>query len=100
MLYEYVFYAGLVNQRFRIFSGPARRPIPCNHSKLSEINLSPFTFVVEYEEGDILEYLQVTQFHNEKPLKCEAQKERVCLFTRRVHKNHPLTFLWEKDLTC
>ncbi|CAI8029823.1 hypothetical protein GBAR_LOCUS16928 [Geodia barretti] len=40
MLYEYVFYAGLVNQRFRIFSGPARRPIPCNHSKISEINFT------------------------------------------------------------
>ncbi|CAI8044573.1 hypothetical protein GBAR_LOCUS24703 [Geodia barretti] len=62
MLYEYVFYAGLVNQRFRIFSGPARRPIPCNHSKISEINfLSHLLFVVEYEEGDILEFLQTVE---------------------------------------
>ncbi|CAI8040105.1 hypothetical protein GBAR_LOCUS22350 [Geodia barretti] len=57
MLYEYVFYAGLVNQRFRIFSVPARRPIPCNHSKVSEINLSNLTFVVECEEGDFMEMM-------------------------------------------
>ena len=59
MLYEYVFYAGLVNQRFRIFSGPARRPVSCNHSKVSEINLSNLTFVVEYEEGDFMEMMTV-----------------------------------------
>ena len=59
MLYEYVFYAGLVNQRFRISSVPARRPIPCNHSKVSEINLSSLTFVVEYEEGDFMEMMTV-----------------------------------------
>ena len=61
MLYEFVFCAGWLKQCFNIFSVLPRRAIPCSANKtISDFQLTqPSTLVVEFDEGDIIELLQV-----------------------------------------